>query len=100
MTPAIKRIHVIFKTHLDIGFTDYARNVVCRYVQVFIPQAMDLARQLRDAGGGERFVWTTGSWLIHEYLERSSPSAPAGWNRPSKPATSSGMPCHSPRTAS
>ena len=25
-------VHVIFKTHLDIGFTELARNVVDKYV--------------------------------------------------------------------
>ena len=72
MTPTrIRKVHVIFKTHLDIGFTDYARNVFRNYVQTYIPAAIELAQRLRVEGGPERFLWTTGSWLIYEYLEQA-----------------------------
>jgi hypothetical protein len=68
---SVSRVHLVFKTHLDVGFTDFARRVVDGYVQRFIPAALDLADALRARGGSERFVWTTGSWLIHTALERS-----------------------------
>jgi hypothetical protein len=67
----IQKIHLIFKTHLDVGFTDYARNVIANYFTRFIPQALTTAEELRQAGGTERFVWTTGAWLIYEYLEQA-----------------------------
>lgn len=69
---AVQRIHLIFKTHLDVGFTDFAHRVVSNYFEHYIPGAIRLARELRQAGGPERFVWTTGSWLIYEYLEQAS----------------------------
>jgi hypothetical protein len=69
----IETVHLIFKTHLDIGFTDYARNVVAQYFAHFIPRAIENAATLRAMGGDERFVWTTGAWLIYEYLERAAP---------------------------
>lgn len=65
---SIKKVLVIFKTHLDVGFTDFAANVVNRYMESFIPQSVRLSRELRDKGGNARLVWSTGSWLIHEYL--------------------------------
>lgn len=68
----IKKIHVIFKTHLDVGFTDLAQNVVEQYFHLFIPQAIRLAEQLRLEGSPIQFVWTTGSWLIHEYLKQAT----------------------------
>jgi hypothetical protein len=71
MSGSIERVHVVFKTHLDIGFTDLARNIVERYLRVFIPKALDAAEELEGSGGTERFVWTTGSWLIDEYLRRA-----------------------------
>ena len=74
-TSAITRIHLIFKTHLDVGFTDFAQNVVQNYFTNYIPKAVQLARQLREAGSPTRFLWTTGSWLIYEYLEQASPAA-------------------------
>lgn len=64
-------IHLVFKTHLDIGFTDYAANVVRKYHKQFIPQAIDLAEQTRDTDA--RFRWTVGAWLIYNYLEQASP---------------------------
>ena len=36
-----KRIHLVFKTHLDIGFTDHAAKVRPQYHERFIPQAID-----------------------------------------------------------
>ncbi len=71
----IERVHLVFKTHLDIGFTDLAGNVLSRYFSSFIPKALDLAAALRRRGGPERFVWTTGSFLIYAYLEQATPAA-------------------------
>jgi hypothetical protein len=66
-------IHLIFKTHLDIGFTDYSASVVQTYYDRFIPQAVALARRTRH--DPRRFRWTTGAWLIYTYLEQASPEA-------------------------
>ncbi len=67
----IKTVHVVFKTHLDIGFTDLAARTIERYHKQFIPQAIRVAKQLRDAQANERLVWTTGSWLVKNYLEHA-----------------------------
>ena len=66
-----KTVHVVFKTHLDIGFTNYAANIVQTYFTQFIPQALALARRTRESD--QRFRWTTGAWLIYSYLEQASP---------------------------
>ncbi len=73
--PTIEKVHLIFKTHLDIGFTDLAANVVNTYFTRDIPRAIATARTLRLRDRTERFVWTTGSWLIYEYLEQAAPDA-------------------------
>lgn len=65
-------IHVIFKTHLDVGFTDYASAVLNNYFKSYIPAALRVAREMRESGRPERFIWTTGSFLIYEYLERAN----------------------------
>lgn len=70
----IEKVHIIFKTHLDIGFTDLSSVVEQRYIQEFIPKAMDVAEELRKANGEERYVWTTGFWLIQSFLDQASPS--------------------------
>ncbi len=69
-----RSIHLIFKTHLDVGFTDYASAVVRNYFKKYIPAALRVAREMRQSGGKERFIWTTGSWLIYEYLEQAAPA--------------------------
>lgn len=69
----IDTVHVIFKTHLDVGFTDLAAQVVDRYMTQFIPDAVALARDMQANHPDEPFRWTVGSWLIHEYFERQSP---------------------------
>lgn len=43
---AIKKVHVVFKTHLDIGFTDLGQNVLNKYVNHYIPLAINLAIQI------------------------------------------------------
>jgi hypothetical protein len=71
MTISPTTVHLLFKTHLDIGFTDLSANVVQTYVEKFIPQALALAERTRDSA--YRFRWTTGAWLIYNYLEEASP---------------------------
>ena len=71
--PQLRKIIVLFKTHLDVGFTDLAANVVDRYMTEYIPRALDIAQELNLPGQERRFVWTTGSWLIAEYL-RTAPA--------------------------
>ncbi|WP_313639694.1 DUF5054 domain-containing protein [Paenibacillus sp.] len=68
----IKTVHVIFKTHLDVGFTDLAENVINQYMEQYIPKALQLAEDLQRNDGSAQFVWTTGSWLINEYLKKAS----------------------------
>ena len=67
-----QNIHLIFKTHLDVGFTDYASVVIENYFKKYIPASLRIARQMRDSDRPESFIWTTGSWLIYEYLEQAN----------------------------
>ena len=59
-------ILIIFKTHLDLGYTDLAAKIEERYMTEMIPHALDLAE--RTDG---KFVWTTGAWLIDRFLHYS-----------------------------
>jgi len=69
----IQHIIVVFKTHLDIGFTDFAGEVVRRYNEVYIPRAIAVGEAIAASGRAEGFVWTTGSWLVHQYLRQAGP---------------------------
>ncbi|GHU63274.1 hypothetical protein FACS1894123_05710 [Bacteroidia bacterium] len=71
----VKKVHVIFKTHLDVGYTDLSSKVEQRYITEFIPKAIAMGEQLQAEGVKDRYVWTTGSWLIDAYLKQASPEA-------------------------
>jgi hypothetical protein len=72
ITDQVEKIHLVFKTHLDLGFTHLANVVYRHYMDDFIPGALRLAATLRERESADRFVWTTGSWLIYHYLEEAS----------------------------
>lgn len=71
-TSEIKQVFVVFKCHLDVGFTDTQANVMRKYFQVYFPQAIALGESQRQQGN-DRYIWTTGSWLLYEYLEQATP---------------------------
>lgn len=64
----MKKVIVVSKTHLDLGFTDYAGSIRQKYIDTFIPEAIDLAEKV-NTESEKYFVWTTGSWIIKEALE-------------------------------
>lgn len=68
----VREVGVVFKTHLDLGFTDLAGTIVRRYLRDYIPSALELACTTRERP--HRFVWTTGSWLVHRFLEDATPA--------------------------
>ncbi|HEX8710792.1 MAG TPA: DUF5054 domain-containing protein [Terracidiphilus sp.] len=71
---SVRRVLVMFKCHFDAGFIDTQYNVVYgRYFEKFFPQAIELAKA-QNAGGKRRYVWTTGSWLVYEYLNWAQPA--------------------------
>lgn len=61
---SIRKVHVVFKTHLDIGFTDFADSVLKNYLEHFIPAALALAKQANQPGQSKLFVWTVGAYLL------------------------------------
>jgi hypothetical protein len=64
-----KRIHLVFKTHLDIGFTDHAAKVRRQYHEQFIPQAIATGEHFyAENPAAPAFIWTTGAWLIWDHL--------------------------------
>ena len=56
----VKTVLVVFKCHLDVGFTDTQANVMNTYFKKYYPQAMDLGARSRQAHA-DRYVGTTGS---------------------------------------
>ncbi|MBQ9531683.1 MAG: DUF5054 domain-containing protein [Eubacterium sp.] len=66
----MKKVYVVSKTHLDLGFTDYAEVIRKKYIDSFIPDAISLSEKAKKAGGS--FIWTTGSWILKEALENGT----------------------------
>ena len=71
----IKKVYLIFKTHLDIGYTELSSVVERQYIREFIPKTLELIDRLKSEQAEERYVWTTGSWLVWEYLKQAPPEA-------------------------
>jgi len=67
----VKRVLVMFKCHLDVGFVDTQANIIRKYFEQYFPRAIQTAAALRSQGA-DRYVWTTGSWLVYQYLEKHS----------------------------
>lgn len=67
----MKKLFVVSKTHLDLGFTDYAEAIKEKYINTFIPSAIALAAQV-NTPEKKGFIWTTGSWLLKEALEHGT----------------------------
>ncbi|MEG2688565.1 MAG: glycoside hydrolase, partial [Clostridia bacterium] len=61
-----KQVIIVSKTHLDLGFTDYVSNILEKYIDKFIPNAIKIAKEVNT--DKKKFVWTTGSWLINKAL--------------------------------
>ncbi len=70
-----KSVYVLFKTHLDIGFTDYSATIVSNYLHAFIPAAIRVGNALK--GTNTPFIWTVGSWMIDRALKADDTGAVA-----------------------
>ena len=62
-----KDVLVLFKTHLDIGFTDFSKNIIDKYIYKSIPKAIEVGYALK--GTKTEFVWTLGAWMVNEALK-------------------------------
>ncbi len=67
----VKRVLLVTKCHLDVGFSQTQTKILRQYFDVYYPEAMRTAAKLR-AGGKDRYTWTTAAWLLYMYLEQAS----------------------------
>ncbi len=67
----MKKVYVVSKTHLDLGFTDYAENVRQKYIDTYIPNAIKLAQEM-NTDEDKKFIWTTGSWILKDALKNGN----------------------------
>ena len=64
----IKKVYVISKTHLDIGFTDLAENVVNTYIYKYLPNVVKTCNELKDTD--TPYTWTVSPWVLTEALKK------------------------------
>lgn len=69
----IKKVHMIFKRHLDVGFTASARKVTKNIWDWKIPVEIYTARSLEKEGIKPVFLY--GSWAVWEALDKSKGSS-------------------------
>jgi hypothetical protein len=93
--PAVKRVMVMFKCHLDVGFVDTQANIIRRYFEVHFPRAMETAAALRKESR-DSYIWTTAPGSSINISKSIPVKSAAGWSRPYPPATSPGTRSRSP----
>ena len=71
----ITTVHIVYMTHLDIGFTLLARDVCEEYFDKHFPNGIILSQSLRALGGEAQYSVTTHPWLIQEYLDGAAECA-------------------------
>ena len=77
MSRDITRIFVVFKSHLDVGFTGLIDEVLHSYSQVLVPRALEACRQSEAADPAHPFTWTLPAWLLARCL-RTMAGSPEG----------------------
>ena len=75
---AVARVHIVNMAHLDLGYTDLARNVCDLYLDVLFPLNLLLADLMRNSS--TPFALTTHSLLVQEFLDGSAGCAHARQN--------------------
>lgn len=70
---SVEEIVLVFKTHFDIGYTDYAENVVQQYSTTMMENAFDVIERSKDRIAEKQFVWTVPSWPMAQMINQSLP---------------------------
>lgn len=66
----ITKVHLLFMSHLDVGFTGLINEVHNSYLQSHYPRALALAAAMRaNASSADRFSYTTHPWLLSFFFD-------------------------------
>lgn len=71
--PEVNDVIVVFKTHYDIGYTDWSDNVVYNYSHATIADALNLIERSKVLPVGQRFRWTIPGWPLKQMLSQCDP---------------------------
>jgi hypothetical protein len=64
----IEHVWVVFKTHLDIGYTDTIEEVLKKYRVNMMDGAIKVVEASRDLPPEKRFAWTLAGWPLTHVL--------------------------------
>ena len=65
----LAKVHLLFMSHLDVGFTGLINDVHNSYLDSHYPRALALAAAMRaNASSQDRFSYTTHPWLLSLYF--------------------------------
>jgi hypothetical protein len=65
----LQKVHLLFMSHLDVGFTGLINDVHNSYLDTHYPRALALAAAMRaNASSSDRFSYTTHPWLLSLYF--------------------------------
>lgn len=69
----VKEVIVVFKTHFDIGYTDWSDNVRYNYANSMITSALNTVEKSKDLPKDQQFKWTISGWPMKEILSKAKP---------------------------
>ena len=73
VSPKVKEVIVVFKTHFDIGYTDWADNVSYNYANAMVTGALEIIDKSKILPENQQFKWTVSGWPMKEMLSKSKP---------------------------
>ena len=68
LPPKVTDVWVVFKTHLDIGYTDTVENVLTKFRVNMMDGALAIFDQDRKQPPEKRFSWTLAGWPLTQIL--------------------------------
>ena len=68
----VNNIVVVFKMHVDIGYTNLAEGVLQKYCNQMLEETLKSIDKTSDLPKSEQFVWTIPSWPLKYMLENCS----------------------------
>src|SRR6056297_1139774 len=70
-------IVVVFKMHVDIGYTDWAEGVLQKYTGSMLDETLQALEETSHLPKNEQFVWTIPGWPLKYMLENCPPNKKA-----------------------
>jgi len=65
-------IVVVFKMHVDIGYTDWTEGVLQKYCNEMLEETLSSIDETSNLPASERFVWTIPAWPLKYMLDHCS----------------------------